>query len=162
MDQKSTGQNEDRGTIDPIVELVGFRLSTATVLFHGAVADRLGMSTTDVKCYSIVRRDGPMTAGDLAARVHLTTGAITGVIDRLERGGFVRRAADPTDRRRVVIECIDDPQRDRVVQQVYAPMGEAITALVASFDAAEQATLMRFLEEATEVLERETARLRGE
>src|SRR5918997_6772224 len=87
--------------IDPIVDLIGSRLSTTTVLFHSAVADRLGVSATDVKCYTILRQTGPLTAGELAERVSLTTGAITGVIDRLERAGLVRRAADPHDRRRV-------------------------------------------------------------
>ncbi len=160
MSEKSRGQFPDEGSIDSIVDLVGFRLSTATVLFHAAVAERLGMSTTDVKGYSIVRRDGPMTAGDLAARIQLTTGAITGVIDRLERGGFVRRVADPTDRRRVIIECVDDPERDRMLQDLYGPMGEAIMALVSSYDTSERAVLLRFLEDATGVLETEAARLR--
>jgi DNA-binding MarR family transcriptional regulator len=143
-----------------MVDLIGFRLSTATVLFHAAVAERLGISATDLKCWSIVQRDGPMTAGELAARVQLTTGAITGVLDRLERGGFVRRAADPADRRRVVIEQLEDPGRDAAVWQLYGPMGHAITALVNTYDADEQALILAFLEQATAVIERETARLR--
>lgn len=160
MEDKSRGHMSEDQSIDSIVDLVGFRLSTATVQFHGAIAERLGMSTTDVKCYSIVRREGPMTAGELASRIQLTTGAITGVIDRLERAGFVRRAADPADRRRVVIESVDDPQRDGMLQQLYGPMGQAIMALVSSYDASERSVLLHFLEDATRVLETETERLR--
>src|SRR5579862_3079248 len=83
----------------------GFRqLSAATILFHQAVADRLGMNITDHKCADILARTGPITAGELARRTGLTTGAITGVIDRLEKAGFVRRVRDENDRRRVIVE----------------------------------------------------------
>src|SRR5216117_3098234 len=76
------------------------RQSTATVLFHAAVAERLGLSATDHKYADLIARQGPMTAGELADRAGLTTGAITGVLDRLERAGWVRRERDPHDRRR--------------------------------------------------------------
>src|SRR5215468_4932005 len=91
-----------------LAALVGeFReMSAATVMFHQAVADRLGMNITDHKCADILARTGPITAGDLARRTGLTTGAITGVIDRLEREGFVRRVRDPHDRRRVIVEPV--------------------------------------------------------
>src|SRR6516164_9446091 len=79
------------------------QLTTATILFHQAIADRLGMNVTDHKCADILLRAGPITAGELAQRTGLTTGAITGVIDRLEKAGFVRRVRDPGDRRRVVV-----------------------------------------------------------
>lgn len=147
--------------VDPLVDLVGFRLSTATVMFHAAVADRLGMSATDLKCWSIVLREGPLAAGELAARVQLTTGAITGVIDRLERAGYVRRVADPADRRRVVVENIANPERDMMVGRLYGPMGQAISDLVSGHSEAERAILLRFLEAATTILDTETARLRA-
>src|SRR6516165_3630549 len=83
----------------------GFRqLSAATILFHQAIADRLGMNITDHKCADMLARNGAMTAGDLADYAGLTTGAITGVIDRLEKAGFVHRVKDPHDRRRVIVE----------------------------------------------------------
>src|SRR3954467_10433468 len=130
------------GLIDPIVELIGFRLSTATVLFHAAIADRLGIGTTDVKCYSIRRQAGAMTAGELAERTGLTTGAITGVIDRLEQAELVRRARDPHDRRRIVLELAHDAEREKEIGKLYEPLGRAITALVSQYGAAERATLL--------------------
>src|SRR5690349_6892549 len=130
------------GSIDPIVELIGFRLSTATVLFHAAIADRLGVGATDAKCYSILRQTGPITSGELAQRTSLTTGAITGVIDRLERAKLVRRARDPQDRRRIVLELVHDPERERAIGALYEPLGRAITELVGQFSAAERATLL--------------------
>src|SRR5688572_11982445 len=119
--------------IDPIVETMGFRLSTATVLFHAAVADRLGLSVTDVKCYSLIRQAGTLTAGELADQTGLTTGAITGVIDRLEKAGLARRARDAGDRRRVIIELVHNPAHELLLQQVYEPMGRDIGELVASY-----------------------------
>ena len=151
----------DRGeSLGPIVELIGFRLSTATILFHQAVADRLGVSATDVKCYSILRQAGPITAGELAERTGLTTGAITGVIDRLERAELVRRVRDPHDRRRIVLELMANAQRERELDQLYQPLGRAIMALVSLYSPAEHATLLDFLTKATAVLETETAALR--
>src|SRR4051812_25029573 len=82
------------------------QLSAATIMFHQAVADRLGLNVTDHKCVDLLQRNGPLTAGELAQHTGLTTGAITGVIDRLEKAGFVRRAEDANDRRRVIIEPI--------------------------------------------------------
>jgi DNA-binding MarR family transcriptional regulator len=148
------------GSIDPIVELIGFRLSTATVLFHQAIADRLGVNATDMKCYSILRQTGPITAGDLAERTSLTTGAITGVIDRLERAELVRRVRDPHDRRRIVLEFVHDPERERTIAQLYEPLGREITNLVARYSAADRATMLDFLTRATTVLEAETRHLR--
>ena len=73
--------------------------TTVTILFHQAIADRLGMNVTDHKCAGILAQSGPITAGELARRTGLSTGAITGVIDRLERAGFAHRARDAVDRR---------------------------------------------------------------
>ena len=161
MDELSTPP-PGTGDTNPMVELLGFRLSTATVLFHTAIADRLGVGATELKCYSLLRQTGPLTAGELGERVGLTTGGITGVVDRLEAAGLVRRARDPADRRRVVLELVSNPERERTLLSLYEPLGRAITALVAGYSEAEQATLRQFLERASAVLEAETARLRDQ
>ena len=147
-------------SMDPIVEQLGFRLSTATVLFHSAIADRLGVSVTDLKCYSILRQTGPITAGELGERLGLTTGAITGVIDRLEHVGLVHRARDPNDRRRVVLELLSNPEHEQVLNQLYAPLGSAIMELVTSYSEAERGTIHDFITKATAALEAETRKLR--
>jgi DNA-binding MarR family transcriptional regulator len=158
MDELSTPPSG--GSIDPLVELIGFRLSTATVLFHAAIADRLGVSATDVKCYSILRQTGPITAGELAERTSLTTGAITGVIDRLERAELVRRVRDPHDRRRIVLEMVHNAERERAIGALYEPLGRRINELVGHYDAAQHATLLDFLLKASTILEAETTNLR--
>ena len=72
-------------------------------------AERIGINVTDLNCLNIVALTGSMTAGDLARATGLTTASITGVLDRLEEGGFVRRERDPHDRRRVIVKLNAGP-----------------------------------------------------
>src|SRR5215207_5521308 len=76
------------------------------IQFNGLIAERLGMTWTDLQALYVLANHGPATPGQLAKRVNLTTGSASRMIDRLERAGFVRRAADPSDRRRVLIEPV--------------------------------------------------------
>jgi DNA-binding MarR family transcriptional regulator len=85
---------------------------------HGmAAAEAAGLQPTEWYAVSIIALAGRITSGDLAARTGLTTGATTRLIDRLEKAGYVRRTADPADRRRVVVEAVDDtfPGIEKVV-----------------------------------------------
>ena len=72
-----------------------------------AVAELLGVNRTDVLCLDILARLGRVPAGKLAEDSRLTTGAITAVLDRLEKAGYVRRLDDPADRRKVLVETTD-------------------------------------------------------
>jgi DNA-binding MarR family transcriptional regulator len=76
----------------------------ATDRFDQAVSDAMGMNRTDMRLVDHLEREGRLTAGELARRTGLTTGAITTAIDRLERAGFAHRVRDPDDRRRVYVE----------------------------------------------------------
>jgi DNA-binding MarR family transcriptional regulator len=99
-----------------------------TDLLDDAAAELLGINRTDHRCIDILERSGPMTAGDLASASGLTTGAITVVLDRLERSGYARRVRDTDDRRRVLVELTAKTQRE--IERVYGPMTEAYTALM--------------------------------
>src|SRR5215831_150537 len=79
------------------------RTGSLMQLMGQAAADRIGINNTDLNCLNILSFSGHMTAGELARATGLTTASITGVIDRLEEAGFVRRERDPNDRRRVVV-----------------------------------------------------------
>src|SRR5215472_14552127 len=95
-----------RSKSDLTQEIVGRlarRHSTAVVLFHHAVAERLGLGPTDHKCLDLLRDRGAMAGADLAAITGLTSGAITGVVARLERAGYLRREQDPQDGRRQIL-----------------------------------------------------------
>lgn len=88
--------------------LAAQRSATDAVMLHSAMADRLGLHVTDLRCLNLLRTGGPATAGELAQRTGLTTGAITRMIDRLLKGGFVRRDHDEHDRRRVIVTALDE------------------------------------------------------
>jgi DNA-binding MarR family transcriptional regulator len=120
------------------------QFATATVLFHQAVADRLGMHVTDHRCLDILLGTGPITAGELAQRTGLTTGAITGVIDRLEKAVFVRRIKDPDDRRRVVIEPFPE-KIEREIAPVFKAIAPAMAELCAHYGDRELEVIREFI-----------------
>src|SRR6185295_2016536 len=91
-------------------------------LFDSLVIELAGINRTDWRCLDILGTRGPMTAGQLAEAVRLTTGAVTGVLDRLETAGLVRRVRDTEDRRRVMVELTDEVARQAA--PVYGPLME--------------------------------------
>ncbi|WP_405487993.1 MarR family winged helix-turn-helix transcriptional regulator [Nocardia sp. NBC_00511] len=98
----------ERDRLGAALTFAAQRSATDAVMLHGAMADRLGLHVTDLRCLNLLRIGGPATAGELAQRTGLTTGAITRMIDRLLSGGFVRREHDAKDRRRVIVTALDD------------------------------------------------------
>src|SRR5438309_10315862 len=102
---RSTGQRGvSRERLERLAAL-GRELSGVTLMLHSRLAEQLGLSATDHKCLELaMRAEGPLTAGRLAELSGLSTGAVTGVIDRLERAGYVSRARDPNDRRKVLVQ----------------------------------------------------------
>ncbi|MFI6870764.1 MarR family winged helix-turn-helix transcriptional regulator [Nocardia sp. NPDC050406] len=110
--------------------LAAQRNATDAVMMHQAVADRLGLHVSDLRCLNLLRLGGPATAGELAQRTGLTTGAITRMIDRLLKSGYVRREHDAKDRRRVIVtavaERIDDiaPHYEVLAREFGKVMGE--------------------------------------
>ncbi|RFS86511.1 MarR family transcriptional regulator [Actinomadura spongiicola] len=91
------------------LQLAMRRNTMFTVLLHHATASKAGMNVTDAQCVNALSLDGPQTPGQLAQLMGITTGgAITAVIDRLEKAGYVRRTRDPDDRRRVIVELVEE------------------------------------------------------
>lgn len=86
----------------PISDL-GRELSDATLRLHQTIARSAGLTGTDHKYLGMLTRHGPMTAGELGRHSGLTSGAVTGLVDRLEAKGLVARHADPDDRRKITI-----------------------------------------------------------
>jgi len=97
------------------------RTGSLMQLMSQAAADRIGVNSTDLNCLNILSFRGEMTAGELARATGLTTASITGVVDRLEQAGFVRRERDAVDRRRVVIH-LSVPKAAGTVAPVFGPM----------------------------------------
>ena len=134
------------------------KASAQGVLFSATVAGRLGLASSDLECLDIIMMAGPVTAGRLAEATGLTTGAITGVIDRLERAGFARRERDAADRRKVLVRAV--PASLRRLAPLYAPMQRAGDESLAPYSDQELALLLGFLERAYAAAVAATAELR--
>jgi DNA-binding MarR family transcriptional regulator len=127
-----------------------------------AMAERAGVHATDFDALDVLDWMGPTTAGELAKRVGVTSGAITGVIDRLERDGWVRRTRDPNDRRRVVVEPTPGPP-DRIAHMaaVFQPLIDELGELNERYDDDQLELILGWLRATNDAVERSTARLRG-
>lgn len=142
----------------PIAEL-GARLSDATILLHQAIAARAGLSGTDHKYLGMLMRHGPMTAGELARHTGLTTGAVTGLIDRLAAKGLLRREFDASDRRKVLI-VPDDAAIAALLGPGSALLQERVLAYVSQFPAEEVEVIVRYTRGMIDLLHDLTATFR--
>lgn len=133
--------------------------SAAQVLYHSTVAEVMGLSPGDYKCLDrLMSAREPITATALAQLCGLTTGAVTGIVDRLERAGYAIRTRDATDRRKVMLSAA--PGLEERLAWIFEPLGAAIDELESGFDEAELATIRRYVYRATEVFREQTAVLR--
>jgi DNA-binding MarR family transcriptional regulator len=142
-----------------IVGRLARRHSTAVVLFHHVVAERLGLGPTDHKCLDLVRERGAMAGSDLSAITGLTSGAITGVVARLERAGYLRREPDPRDGRKQILRLALERSP---IQDVIAPLRKDVAALLESFDIRQLTAIAEFLTRTTDLIYRHAALLRAE
>ena len=127
-------------------------------LFDATVAELAGLNRTDWRCLDMLFTRGPMTAGDLAAAVRLTTGAVTGVLDHLEAAGLVRRVRDAADRRRVNIELTAKVGEQGAL--VYGPLIADSAEMLAAYSDEQLDVIVDFVRRERELLARHTARLR--
>jgi DNA-binding MarR family transcriptional regulator len=118
------------------------KASAQGTMFAKAVADRAGISSSDMDCMDFLNIEGRMTAGRLAELTGLTTGAITGVIDRLEKAGFVRRERDQDDRRKVFITPV--PARMMEIGHFYELLQRAMHKQSDGYTDAELKVLLRY------------------
>lgn len=123
--------------------------------FHDAVAAHLGVNRTDLRCLDMLDLHQPLSAGDLAAQTGLTTGAVTAMLDRLEKIGYVRRVRDPADRRRVLVET-GDKARDRIAE-IYRPFAEATVPMLDAFTDDQLTLLTDFLRRGSDFYGQQTA-----
>jgi DNA-binding MarR family transcriptional regulator len=135
-------------------------MSTETIMFHQSVADVLGLHITDHKCLDLIRQYGAMPAGRIAELTGLTTGAVTGIIDRLEKAGYVRRANDPKDRRRTIVEPIRNKKWERKIEAIFIPFHEKMHKLLSSYSDGELDFLLDVLTKSIEQTREESKKLR--
>jgi DNA-binding MarR family transcriptional regulator len=128
---------------------------TRAVMFHQAVAHVLGLNATDTRCLDLIVLHGPASPTELAALTGLTTGAITVLIDRLERAGLVRRRPLSRDRRRTLL--VTTPKAMRVLGPLYAPMARRMHGFLSSYSSRDLKFLGDVFARMTEFWKTETA-----
>ena len=137
--------------------MLGQMLSTETALFHQMAAAKYDLGITDMKMLSILQLEGSMTAGQIAKRLSLTTGAVTNLIDRLERRELVKREPDAHDRRKVIV--VANQQQLETVGDPYRSMGETFEALLRTYSTQELEFLARYQQTSVELTKQEIAKL---
>jgi DNA-binding MarR family transcriptional regulator len=108
------------------------KVGAQSVLLSDTVAKLVGLHSTDLECLDLLEMAGPTTAGRLAEHAGLTTGAMTAVIDRLERAGFARRLRDAEDRRCVRVEALS--RNFKHVSGLYRRLAESTARLHEDYD----------------------------
>jgi len=150
-------QDERREALMNQLQFLGQMFSTETALFHQAAATKFGLGITDMKTVSILLQEGPMTAGQIAQRLSLTTGAVTNVIDRLTRRDIVKRVPDAKDRRKVIVTV--NPTALATTDNVYRSIGEAFSKLLGKYSTEELEFLVQYQQAAIELTKQEIAKL---
>ena len=135
-------------------------MSTDTLMFHQVVAHELGLYISDHKCMDIIHRFGAMPAGRLGEMTGLTTGAITGMVDRLEKAGYLRRTNDPKDRRKTIVEPIRNKKLERKIEMIFIPLHERLHKVLSSYSDSELTFLLDVMSELVKQTREESKKLR--
>jgi hypothetical protein len=134
-------------------------LAAAVITFHDAVSRRLDMTTGDRKCLQILCALGETTPKHLAEATGLTTGAITGVLDRLERAGYAARRPNPDDRRSLLVRALDVDGVMEVLVSAFGSLSQAMAELQARYTPEQLAAIQDYLAETTQVLKLQTEKV---
>jgi DNA-binding MarR family transcriptional regulator len=133
----------DRGRLNQAVRDALRRLGTQLSLLTHQVGGRLELRGTDLECLDLIDTCGPIGPSELARRTGLHPATMTGIIDRLERGGWITRERDPHDRRAVVVRVVRS--RGQELLRMFAGMNAALTEICADYTDAELSVIARFL-----------------
>lgn len=136
------------------------RFSGLGAALYRAAAARTGMTVTDLQVMDILESAGPATAGQLADLTGLTTGAITGMLNRLEESGLLRRERDPADGRRVIVQLVPGADERQKTEAAFAALASVWDEAVSSYDEEQLAFLLAFFQRGNEQARTELARLR--
>ncbi|POX56908.1 MarR family transcriptional regulator [Streptomyces sp. Ru71] len=129
-------------------------------MLHGhASARACELGATDLYALNILQLTGPMSPGELSERTGLTTGPTTRLIDRLEQAGYVRRAPDPEDRRKVIVEPVGNPA---ALDRAMAPARERIGEILAGYTPDQLSVLFDYFTRATRAYHDAAEELRSE
>jgi DNA-binding MarR family transcriptional regulator len=149
-----------RAELSAALLVAGRSLGNSSSMLVTACADRLGLHSTDWGCVLLLAEAGsePVTAGQLAELTGLTTGAVTGVLDRLEASGFVTRERDPGDRRRVMVRLV--PEAMARIQPLFDGLIADMRALHADYSDDQLAAVVAMLTRSSDILRSHARRIR--
>ncbi|MET8042646.1 MarR family transcriptional regulator [Micromonospora sp. NPDC005215] len=119
----------------------GREMSRLSMVFRYAIAERLGLTVTDLECLDYLTDVGSATAGQVAERTNLTTGAVTSMLRRLQEAGYVTATRDPADRRRVIVTL--RPERIAELKRPYERFAERAERLIEGYSGDEVMLLVR-------------------
>ncbi len=152
----SSGSEEKRAAV--LREIRQFNGLGAS--FFRMAAARAGLTVTDMQVIDILDSTGPATAGQLADLTGLTTGAITGMLNRLEEAGLVQRERDPNDGRKVIVRLTHGKDKMHEIGPIFDSVGKAWDEIVARYDDEQLAFLLEFLQCSNAISRQEIFRLR--
>lgn len=154
MSSRTSTKNAKRAELLQRLQDLGRKISAQTVFLHQAIAQTIGLNATDTKCVDLIgsEPDGTVTAGRLSDLTGLTTGAITHILDRLERRGIVERVRDTEDRRRVFVR-VRGESLDPLLPH-YQPVAKAFMALGEQYTGSELSLICGYMEKASATTER--------
>ncbi|MCK2020756.1 MarR family winged helix-turn-helix transcriptional regulator [Peribacillus frigoritolerans] len=136
------------------------RYGMRSVLFQQNMAQKIGVSHTDLKSAEILNETGPITAGELSKITGLSTGSVTALINRLEKSGYVKRERDRLDGRKVMIMPI--PERQEQIKSHYQSLSMATKELCSAYNEQELILINQFVEEITKIMDKENDKLMSE
>lgn len=157
MSKINTSEQIERASADRL----GRDLASAVINFHEAAARKAGMSAAERKTLSLLAEMGIATPGQLAQATGLTTGAITGIVDRLEKAGYAQREPNPNDRRSLLVRPRNLEKVMEILGPVFVSLSAAMTDLASGFTPQELETVARYLAGTIAVLKRETEKLKA-
>ncbi len=134
------------------------RMQDATDEVDEAAAERFGLNRSDLRCLGHCVFRGPLPAGELARATGLTPGALTTLLDRLERAGFARRVRDAADRRRVLVQLT--PKAQRLTAEIWGPIADEGREYLRRYSHRELEVILDFIRHGTELQLRHAARIR--
>ncbi len=146
VSQSQDGKRQRRRSTTAIKESLR-ELSIQLSLLNHQVGGRLGVKDADFDCLDLINRHGPMSPSALARRAGQHPATMTGVLDRLERAGWIARERDPADRRAVQVRALKE--RNAEIFQLYTGMNTAMDDLCDGYDEAQLELLAEFLDRAT-------------
>jgi DNA-binding MarR family transcriptional regulator len=152
-----SNESERREELKQQIGFAGRLLSTAAVMYHSALAAKVGLGATDEKALDLLERFGPLSAGELSARSGLAPASVTGLIGRLEAKGFARRVPNPADGRSILVEL--DRENVWAMAGLFDDFLVSLNELLDGYSVEQLETILHFCTEAARRQEQATARM---